>query len=165
MTFAAIDSGVQGAFIALCGVLIGQIGNIIAFFVGHSREQKRFQREKCELLSTYVVEANKWFSSIGQCMTLDDMKKTHPPEELTKATMLAVLYFKDLETVLINYSQAVMKYHSFLLNYAPMSAGVGSVVAIALTKNKALFIAHQNSISSTKQSVAVAISDEGKKLL
>jgi hypothetical protein len=158
---------ILGAKIALAGALAGQLVTVLLYFFEKRARRHAILREKCELLSDNVIEANKWFNQLPLCYSFADLKKCPPPSETTKAAMLAKLYFPALDKPATDYCNCLVEYYHYLLDSVLPSeeALPVSVVARAIGRDKPHYLRWDAKITTLKNVLQDGLAIQAKKHL
>jgi hypothetical protein len=158
---------ILGAKIALAGALVGQLVSIVLYFLERRGRKHAILREKCELLSDYVIQGNLWFNKLTLCYSFADLNKCPPPIEATKAAMLAKLYFPELDEPATDYCNCMVKFHHYLVDsFYPMEDALPvSVVARVIGKDKETYFKWDDKITTLKNRLQEGIAAQAKKHL
>jgi hypothetical protein len=158
---------VQGAVIAVCGVLVGLL--VAAYNNRKEREERKnaLFREKCETIADLMTVSAQWYNRLTLCYSFEDLKKCSPPPENMKIGMLAKLYFPALEDIAIDHANLIVTYYHYLLDFAtPMAEPMPmSVVARAVGHDKKAYLEWDRKITATKMKLLDGLSEQIKEHL
>ena len=130
------DSALLGALIGggltLAGVIATQLFGF--FFACSQRRHDRDvrQRERLERLSEAVGAALPWYTALGNCRTLEEIKSTPPPLEARRAAMMAALYFQSLADQAAAFNNALLRLYNHAIDCFALGhpVSVGASMAI-----------------------------------
>jgi len=100
-----------GGGLALSGTVVAQVFTLVSGRIQRRHDRDVRQRERLERLADAVGAALPWYTALGGCRTLEEIKSTPPPPEARRAAMLATLYFPSLADLTAQFANALVRYH------------------------------------------------------
>jgi hypothetical protein len=101
-----LTAALIGGGLAHSGVIIGQIFTLISGRIQRRHDRDVRQRERLEKLAEAVGATLPWYTALGKCRTLEEIKLVPPAPEARKAAMLASLYFPSLAQPATDFATA-----------------------------------------------------------
>src|SRR5262249_49958351 len=129
---SAIVGALIGGGLALAGVIVAQLFTLLSARIQRRHDRDVRQRERLERLSEAIGAALPWYTALGKCRTLEEIRLAPPPPEARRAAMLAALYFPSLTEPATAFNNALLRLYNhaidcFALGH-PVSVGASMVI-------------------------------------
>jgi hypothetical protein len=132
-----LTAALIGGGLALSGVIIGQIFTLISGRIQRRHDRDVRQRERLEKLAEAVGATLSWYTALGKCRTLEEIKLVPPAPDARKAAMLASLYFPSLAQPATDFANSLVRLHHHAIDCFALGhpVSVGASMAIVAQNN------------------------------
>lgn len=110
-----MQAAIIAATSALSGVVISQAITLTLDWRDKRYKRKIHLRDKYEEMMLEVADSLTYPSDVCLCRTADELHRMMPPASLSKATILANIYFRELAPELDCYSGSVIDFYSHVV--------------------------------------------------